>query len=191
MFNPNFSDFVYRTRPRTTFTSGNLLIDVAFRERIAPLAREGISEVDYHDDVQRGVVADLRAVGNVVEEHIRLTLKADSSTTWLYDADAMMKASCDEVVNIIEIKTKVDAFSYDDFDGSEFRRKQFKVIIAANIGHLVYSDFLRISNLGLIPKALLPPLGILIIYAIPGQLIRPKYIDPGNFAQLLPLTTMK
>ena len=55
----------------------------------------------------------------------------------------------------------------------------------ANVGGVAIRNNVRIVLLGLIPKALLPPMGLLIVYFIPGQPQGTRYVPPGAFAAQL------
>ncbi len=83
-----------------------------------------MTEVDFHQEVQAAVVEAFRAHGNKVEENIRLSAPNPDGDIWSYDADFIGKPPSGAAV-IVEIKTSLEKNGFDDFDGSEFRRKQF------------------------------------------------------------------
>ena len=178
--------FLYRTRPRgqDRFT-GQPFIDAALRGKTAPGAREGITEADYHADVQRILVDALRAAGNTVEENIRLVAKPNATQEWRYDVDAVFLPSCDRLPQLMEFKTSLAKFSYNDFDGSEFRRKQFEVIVLANIGAGVSTSNIRAANVNIEPNKTMPPTAVTIVYAIPGKIYDFSYVPPGDFKKLM------
>ena len=177
--------FLYHTRPRGQGFSGQPFIDAVLRGQTAPEARPGITEADYHADVQQILVQSLRAAGNTVEENIRLIAKAKAGEEWNYDVDAIFLPSCDRIPQLMEFKTSLTKFSYDDFDGSEFRRKQFKVIVLANIGGTVITRNSRAVNVNIVPNIAIPPIGVIIVYAIPNKNYDWHYIAPGEFKKLL------
>ena len=176
----NYPHYLFRVLPKP----GSVMvpwIDVAFRNRVAPSLRPGMTEIDFHREVQAEMVETLRASGNKVEENIRLTAPNPTARggEWLYDADWIAKPS-NSLPVIFEVKTSITKKGFDEFDGSEFRRKQFQVIVLANLGGHVVCFNPRIRNVDLIPFLPLPPLAIEILYALPGRPYVGEHIDPLN-----------
>ena len=170
----SYSHFLHRTIPRPGFQG------IALRGFVAPPHRDDLTEIDFHRDVQTAMVQVLRAAGNRVEENIRLSASNPGGGTWTYDADWVAKAP-DKPAVIFEVKTSVTKKGFEEFDGSEFRRKQFQVLVLANLGGHVVCQNPRIRKLDLIPFVPLPPLAIEILYALPSRPIVGEHIEPGNF----------
>lgn len=162
-------------------------VQVLFRGLTAPQAELSTTEADYHADVQQKLVADLRARGTRIEENLRLTAPMPNRASYVYDADFLAKSSIGAMRTVVEVKTSLTKLKYDDFDGTEFRRKQFPVLVLANIGGHVLCTINRISNLELPVNSPLPPLSIMVIYALQGQDYRVIDVPPGDLADLMTL----
>ena len=182
----NWPGFAARVSPWTGQTK-RPLIEALFHGLTAPSARDGASEADYHADVQQQIVADLRARGSKIEENLRLLAPMPNRTPYIYDADFVAKPVTPIAQTIVEVKTSLTKLKFDDFDGSEFRRKQFPVLVMANIGGHVMCQISRIANLGLPVGAPLPPLSIMVIYALQGQTYQVIDVPPGDLARLMQL----
>ena len=87
--NFSYGRYLYNTLPRPGAFPPPI-VQAAFRNMVAPPLRPGMTEIDYHADVQREMVQTLRGAGNRIEENVRL-LTIPPGPNWTYDADWILK----------------------------------------------------------------------------------------------------
>ena len=179
----DFHRFAARVAPQAA-TLKPSVFDVSLRGLRAPQVSPDATEVDFHADVQRQLVQSFKEQGHSIEEHIRL-ISIPPGPEWIYDTDFVMKPVDGSVPVVVEIKTSVTKKGFDQFDGTEFRRKQFQVLILVNLGGHVKTNSPRIVGIGLPFGIPLPPLAVMLIYALPGKEYVPVYVPPGDLTTLM------